>query len=260
MTMATRLRHWARVGSFAFGFAAFGVLCLMLTFVVFPLMRLGRGSREEHELRAQRVVYQQFQLYLRILRALDIAEVSVSGEERLREPGAHLLVANHPTLIDVIVLGSLMPQLDCVVKRAAWSNPFMLGVIKATGYLANDDGVELIEEGAARLRRGRSLLLFPEGTRSPLDGLHPFQRGAAHLALRTGLPILPVHIHCEPRGVMKGQKWWDVPPGRMHFSVEICKPLHAKDLLEPGEPRGRAARRLTATLRDFYVNKLHSGV
>ena len=257
--MAARRRHWARIGAFALGFAAFGALCLLLTFVVFPLMRLGRAPREEHELRAQRIVHGQFRGYLRILRALDIADVSVIGEERLREPGAHLLVANHPTLIDVIVIGSLIPQLDCVVKHAAWSNPFMLGVVKATGYLANDDGVALVEAGAERLRRGRSLLLFPEGTRSPLDGLQPFQRGAAHLALRTGLPILPVYIRCKPRSLMKGQKWWDVPPGRMRFSVEICEPLHGKELVDPSEPRARAARRLTATLRDFYVKKLHSG-
>jgi 1-acyl-sn-glycerol-3-phosphate acyltransferase len=255
--MTSRIRHWLRVAAFALGFSAFGLLCLFVTFIVFPLMRLRSGSDEDHQLAAQRIVHRQYQIFLRILGALDIADVTVTGEERLREPGAHLLVANHPTLIDVVVIGSLMPQLDCVAKRAAWSNPFMLGVIKATGYIANDDGVGLIEDAAARLRRGRSLLLFPEGTRSPAQGLQPFQRGAAHLALRTGLSILPVHVRCEPRGVMKGQKWWDVPPSRMRFHVEICEPLHVKEWIEPGEPRARAARRLTAALRDFYVKKLH---
>jgi hypothetical protein len=43
----------------------------------------------------------------------------------------------------------------------------------------------------------------------------------------------------------------------MRFSVEICEPLHVKEWGEPGEPRARAARRLTAALRDFYVKKLH---
>lgn len=257
--MGSRLKQWVRAAAHGFGFSVFALLCLLITFVLFPVIRLGGGTREQHQLRSQRAVYHQFRLYLRILRALDVCDVTVIGEERLREPGAHLIVANHPTLLDVVVIGSLMPQLDCVAKRAAWSNPFMLGVVRGTGYLANDDGVALVEEGAERLRNGRSLLLFPEGTRSPKEGLQPFQRGAAHLALRTGLPILPIYLHCEPRGLMKDQKWWDVPHGRMHFTVEICEPLHGKEQAVPDEPRARAARRLTGALRDFYAKKLHCG-
>lgn len=253
----SRLRHCVRVAGFALGFSVFGALCLFVTFIVFPLRSLRFRSQEERQLDAQRIVHRQYRTFMRIIRALGVADVTVVGEERLREPGAHLLVANHPTLIDVCVIGALMPQLDCVAKRAAWSNPFMLGVVKATGYIANDDGVGLVEDAAQRLLRGRSLLLFPEGTRSPEHGLQPFQRGAAHLALRTGLPILPICIRCVPRGLRKGQKWWAVPPGRMRFHVEIGEPLHVKDWAEPGEPRGRAARRLTAALRDIYVSKLH---
>lgn len=256
--MESRFRHCVRIAAHGLGFTVFAALCLFFTFVHYPLIRLRPGTREAHELDGQLRVHGQFRFYLRILRALDICDVRVIGEERLREPGAHLIVANHPTLLDVVVIGSLMPQLDCVAKRAAWSNPFMFGVVRGTGYLANDDGVGLVEEGGERLRNGRSLLLFPEGTRSPEGELNPFQRGAAHLALRTGLPILPIHIRCEPCGLMKTGKWWQVPNGRMHYTLEVCEPFHVKELVDPDEPRARAARRLTAILRDFYLKKLHS--
>ena len=257
--MLGKFRHALRIVTFAIGFSAFGGLCLLLSAVGFPLVRLSTASQERRELRAQRLVQWTFRTFLAILRVLGIARASVRGEERLREPGAHLLVANHPTLIDVIMIGALMPQLDCVAKRATWTNPLMFGVVKGTGYIANDDGIALIEAGTERLARGRSLLLFPEGTRSPRGGLQPFQRGAAHLALRTGLPLLPIHIRCEPPGLMKGQAWWDIPPGRMEFSIEICEPIHVRELVVPGEPRARSARRITAALRDFYAKRLHSG-
>ena len=257
--MARRLRSLLRSLAFAAGFTVFGALCVLVTVFAFPVLLCLGGSREQRELRAQRVIAWGFRVFMSCVRALDIAEIHATGLERLRAPGAHLLVANHPTLIDVCVIGTLVDQLDCVAKRAAWSNPFMLGIIRATGYIANDDGPALLEAGAERLAQGRSLLLFPEGTRSPAEGLHPFRRGAAHLALRTGLPILPIFLTCEPRGLMKGSPWWQATPSRMKFRVEIGEPLHVKELAVPGEPRSRTARRATAALRDLYVKRLHSG-
>ena len=136
---------------------------------------------------------------------------SVRGAERLREPGGHLIVANHPTLIDVVLIGSLMPQLDCLVKTDASRNPFMRGVVRVAGYVPNDLGEAVVEACAARLREGRSLLLFPEGTRSMKGGeLGSFHRGAAHVALSSGRRILPLVIHCAPRALTRGQHWYDV--------------------------------------------------
>ncbi len=252
------LRQGLRFLGFQVGFAFFGTLCLLLTFVVFPLQRLTTRSREDRELRAQRMVQWAHRVFIASLRYLDVAEVEVRGEERLHTPGAKLLVSNHPSLIDVCVLGTLLPQLDCVAKKAAWSNPFMLGVVRGTGYLANDDGPSLVEEGRQRLTSGRTLLLFPEGTRSPLDGLQPFQRGAAHLALRAGVPITPLVIEVTPSGLHKQRRWWEFPASRMRFTVEICDPIEPAELVELGEPRARSARRITAALRDFYVKRLQS--
>ena len=252
-----KLRQALRFVGFQLGFAVFGSLCLGLTFVVFPLQRLTTRSREQRELRAQRMVQWAHRVFIASLHYLDVADVAVTGQERLRAPGAKLLVANHPSLIDVCVIGALFPQLDCVAKKAAWSNPFMLGVVRGTGYLANDDGVALVEAGRERLAQGRSLLLFPEGTRSPAGDLHPFQRGAAHLALRAEVPITPIVLQVVPRGLHKDRRWWEFPATRMRITMEICDPIEPAELVEPGDPRARAARRITAALRDFYVKRLH---
>ena len=130
--------------------------------------------------------------------------------------------------------------MDCVAKSDAFSNPFMWGVVKATGYLSNADGPALIEACAERIRSGRSLLIFPEGTRSPRGGLGPF------------VDVL----RCDPPSLAKGQKWWDVPGEQLHFRVEVGEPLQAAELAAAGGPRGAATRRATAALRDFYAKKL----
>lgn len=247
----------ARVAGTGFSFAVFGIGGLLLSVLVLPLVRLPPGSAREREFRCQRVVHRTFRYFVRMMMALRILEVNVLGAERLREPG-QLVVANHPTLLDVVFLVSLMPQADCVVKRSAWSNPFMRGIVRGAGYLPNDLGGRLIVAGAERLEAGRSLLIFPEGTRSSMGALGPFQRGAAHMALQSGRPLRPVLISCHPPSLMRGQKWYDVPERRMHFRIECCDEIDPRSVIGEAESRGRAARKLSAALRDFYEKKLQT--
>jgi len=253
-----RLVRGLRVLGTGASFAAFGLGGLALAGFVFPLIRLSTRDPRRRADRAQYVVHQSFRFHVWLMRIFGVARLTVRGRERLREPGGRLIVANHPTLIDVVLIGSLMPQLDCLVKIGAWRNPFMRGVVRAAGYVPNDLGEAVVEECARRLAEGRSLLLFPEGTRSQKDGrLGPFQRGAAHVALRSGRPLLPLLIRCEPRFLTRGQHWYDVADRPMGFTIEVGEPMDPRALTHAGERRGVASRELTAALRDFYQAGLY---
>ena len=241
----------------ALSFALFAIFGVLLTLLVFPVLYLIPSSRTVREVRAQRILHWTFRAYRAAMTLSRAISVDVPGEERLRKAGPHLVIANHPTLLDVVLIGSLMPQLDCVAKRAAWSNPFMFSVIRAAGYLPNDTGPSLIEACAARLQEGRSLLIFPEGTRSPANGLQPFRRGVAHVALRTGAPILPIFIRCEPPALGKDRSWWQMPTQTLRYTIEVSDAMEAAPLAPPDGTRGVAVRRVTAALRDFYLKKLH---
>jgi 1-acyl-sn-glycerol-3-phosphate acyltransferase len=247
-------RAWHFVAS-ATAFALFGLGGAILPLLVFPVLRALPGSRDERQIRCQLAVHHCFRVYLAIIEALGVVRMKVSGAEELREPG-QLVVANHPTLLDAVFLISLMPQADCVAKQATWSNPFMRGVVSATGYLSNELGVELVEACAQRLRAGRSVLLFPEGTRSPKGGLGPFQRGALHVALRAGKPLRTVVLTCSPPALMRGRPWWQMPTERLAIGVDARATLDPREWLEPGMSRSVAARRVSAALRDFYAKAL----
>ena len=248
------LRAWHYVAS-TIAFGLFGIGGLLLPLLVFPRLRALPGSREQGQIRCQRAVQWTFRTYLAIIEALGVIRMRVSGAAELREPG-QLVVANHPTLLDAVFLIALMPQADCVAKQSTWSNPFMRGVVTATGYLSNELGVELVEACAERLRAGRTVLLFPEGTRSPKGALGPFRRGAAHLALRSGRPLRTVVLTCRPPALMRGRRWWQMPTERLLIDVDARATLDPRDWAEPGASRGVAVRRLSAALRDYYAKAL----
>ena len=100
-------------------------------------------------------------------------------------------------------------------------------------------------------------MLFPEGTRSPRDGMHPFRRGAAHVALRAGVPLEPVAISCAPSMLCKGQPWWDVPERPSRFTIHVLDPIEPPATGASDRSDVLAARRLTATLRERISERLN---
>lgn len=255
-SLASRLERGSRVLRTGFAFAFFAVGGLFIASVLFPLARRGARTPEEAELATQRLISRAFRFFARLIERLGLARISVRDGARLAAPGPHLVVANHPTLIDVVVLLAQMSECDCVVKREAFENPFQRGVLRGTGYIPSDGGQAVLDACTERLRRGRSVLLFPEGTRSPERGLGRFRRGAARLALAAGVDLLPVVITCEPPTLMRGQRWWEVPERRFDLVLRVEEPIAVAPFRTAGDPPGVAARRLTAAMQERFEKRL----
>lgn len=241
------LARWRRIAATGFAFTCFGIGAVLLALLVFPLGRLGAATPEAADARVQRWIHLGFRGFRRLMEGLGLLHTRWIGLEALHTPGAKLVVANHPTLIDVVHLVAELPQADCIVNDARTRNPFLALAAREAGYLSNARGPELVAACAARLRAGRTVLLFPEGTRSPEKGLQPFHRGAAHVALAAGVPLVPVAIRCEPRTLMKGRPFWDVPERAAAYTLRVLEPIPAGS--EAGVSIAVAARRTTAELR-----------
>ncbi len=253
------LKHSLRLLVAGFLFGVFGVGGLFLACVIIPLHSRLREYPEGADIAAQRIIHRSFDYFIRLSVILHIISVKESGTERLRE-ATGLVVANHPTLLDVVLLISRMPQADCVVKREAWENFFLRRIVASAGYIPNDTGEDLVKACTDRLRAGRSLVLFPEGSRSPLGELGKFQRGAAHIAISSGCRITPVAIRCEPPALMKGQPWYALPKHRLQFSLEVGESFRAADLLSDDVAKPLAARQLSEALRSYFAMRLSHGI
>jgi 1-acyl-sn-glycerol-3-phosphate acyltransferase len=257
--VASRIERIVRTLGNGMLFAVFGIGGFLLATLVIPLVAWLRGPGSDRELFAQRVIHHSFRFFTWFGSTLHLLDLEERGTERLRVPG-QLVIANHPSLLDVVYLISRMPQADCVVKRALWRNPLLRSVVKVCGYIPNDGGEAVIQACSERLSQGRSLILFPEGSRSPYGDLGPFQRGAAYVALASRCPILPVVIQVRPPALKKGQPWYALPNERLKFSLEVGESFFAHDLLQEDLPRTIAARRITVGLRSLFDARLADGI
>jgi len=239
-------------------FAIFGIGGVLVSVFVFPLMRLLPGGENRRRLRARRLIRYLFGAFIGLIRALGIMTLEIHGAERLRASGGTLVVANHPTLIDVLVLLSIVPNADCVVKAGVWRNVWMRGMVREAGYISNESPESLLDDCARALQRGGALVIFPEGTRTVPGRPLRFVRGAAHIALRSGGQILPVLLHCEPSTLHKGLPWYRIPSRPFHFRVDVQTPLCLADLVEVSEPESLAARHLTESLHKYFASEIES--
>jgi 1-acyl-sn-glycerol-3-phosphate acyltransferase len=235
-------------------FVTFGLGGLVLGLLMWPaLLACVRG--EQARTRAvRRMIRRAFGVFVRMMRALGVITLEVRGAERLARRG-QLILPNHPSLIDVVILLSLVEDGNCIVKSALLRNPFTRGAVRAARYIANDEGPAVLDSCVSALLGGDNLVMFPEGTRSVPGGVLRLYRGAAHIAVRSACPVTPVIIRVSTPTLYKGSRWFQVPRERPHFTVEVKGDIDMALYRVPGKSYSVLARRLTERLHDYYLQE-----
>ena len=239
-------------------FAGFWALALGAAPTLLAAILLVTPQRERRARRVRRLVSFGFRLLLRVTAALNLARFEIEGEGWREAARGRLIVANHPSFLDAVLLLAALPDATCVMKSSLQRHPLFAPFVRAGGYLGNaSDPLQAIAECALAHARGEPILIFPEGTRTRPGEMPRFRRGAAQLALRAGLEILPATITCDPPALTHGVPWYRTPPATVRLVIRFHAPRKpaAFASLEGLEPP-RAARRLTRGLQDYFTSQL----
>ncbi|HSR10579.1 MAG TPA: lysophospholipid acyltransferase family protein [Thermodesulfobacteriota bacterium] len=150
-------------------------------------------------------------------------EVKVSGFEHISPGRSYILASNHLSAFDIFAyLGYLPMQFRWVAKAELFRTPFMGWAMKRIGYIAIDRGspkkaYRSMLAAAEAVKRGVSVMIFPEGTRSPDGRLQDFKKGLFLVALKSNAPILPITIQGTAEILPKGD--WRVRPGKVRIAI-----------------------------------------
>jgi len=234
-------------------FVLFGLGGLLLGLLVFPVMLMLPGGTARRRMRTRATVQRSFRLFVAVMSGLRGLRYEFHGAERLGRPG-QLIIANHPTLIDVVFIVAFTPAPACVVKAALFANPFTRHVVRAAGYIRNAPTDEMIERSVAALRSGDTLVMFPEGTRTRVGQPLAFHRGAASVAVQGAAVLTPVYIHVDQPMLNKTLPWYRVPPRMPHFSIRVGDDIDLGPVRSAPPPR--ASRQLNDWLLGAYEEEL----
>jgi 1-acyl-sn-glycerol-3-phosphate acyltransferase len=155
--------------------------------------------------------YSGVRLWEKLIMATAGAKATLEGAENLPD-GPVVIMANHQSYLDVLALFDQLPyMLRFVAKKELQYVPFFGWAMKALGHILIDRGNseqarKSLDQGARQIREGVTVAIFPEGTRSKDGELLPFKKGGFVLAIKSGVPILPVSISggekVLPRGAL----------------------------------------------------------
>jgi 1-acyl-sn-glycerol-3-phosphate acyltransferase len=143
-------------------------------------------------------------LWARLSLLLNLVKVTVRGAEHLPE-GPVIFMSNHQSNFDILSLLAAMPrQINWIAKKELFDIPVFGPSMRRGGYIPLDRGdgrkaLQSMDEAAATIRQGKSIVLFPEGTRTTDGNLLPFKRGGFILARKADVPVIPVTINGSGR-------------------------------------------------------------
>jgi 1-acyl-sn-glycerol-3-phosphate acyltransferase len=176
--------------------------------------------------------------------------LTVTGRERVPWRGGAVLVANHSSLIDILVLSALYRPYKWVSKASNFRIPFIGWGMTLNGYVPLVRGdrasvVAMFEHCARLIRAGSAVMLFPEGTRSRDGRLQAFKDGAFELAVEHGVPLIPVAVHGTGSALAKGSL---VLREHVQAKVEVLEPLDPAAYPTAAALRDEARRRIASAL------------
>ena len=192
-----------------------------------------------------------FRFFLFILRLFFLCRIKISKEDkvRLRNLKSKVIVANHPSILDIVVLMSVVPDANCIVGQQ-YVKSALGGVIKKAFILNSLEFDELCQVCRKNIEAGSNIIIFPEGTRTPREGNSQYKKGAARVALSCGADIQPLLIWGSDKfGLQKNNPFWSF--NHLESYVYEIIPLDELKVSEYEDlPRPAAAKRLTGKIME----------
>jgi 1-acyl-sn-glycerol-3-phosphate acyltransferase len=255
MKLLQRLNWLRRLVGTAIAFLTFGIGGSLLG-LIFPLFNLFI-PKAQRKFWARNSIHRVFGIFLKWMRFLGVMDWRVIGAEKLGRKG-QLIIANHPSLLDVVFVIAQIKAANCIVKSSLWRNPCMIGPVSAAGYIKNDDTAQMIEQGIEALKAGDCLVVFPEGTRTKPNQALLFQRGAALMAIKGAEILTPVIISVSPSTLSKNEKWFNIPTKRFVMTMTVCDDMELTSFRENNSPP-IAARLLNRSIMTIFTSEISDG-
>jgi 1-acyl-sn-glycerol-3-phosphate acyltransferase len=184
------------------GLSALALICLLgLPFIVFCLCL----PKQWRKAIGRTTIALAFRFYLRFLKIFCWVRLDASALDAIRNDGSLIIVSNHPSLLDAVVLLSRLPLATCVMKAKLRGNLLFGPVARFSGYISNSDPLLLIKQACSELSSGAQLVIFPESTRTTTETVNVFGVTTALIALRSNTPIQTVFLDFSTRYL--GKTW-----------------------------------------------------
>lgn len=183
----------------------FSIGTIIVGVLVFPILKLFNRDKRSFKKAGHKFISVTLDFYIHLMSWIRISSFTIDDLKTLRHLKGCVIVANHPSLLDVIYILAFVRDADCIVKAGLKKS--LVSVIVKNLYITNNIDFETMQKDCVEsLHNGGNLIIFPEGTRTPRHGTNQYKKGAARIALAAGANVQPMHIGGNDKyGLGKGE-------------------------------------------------------
>jgi 1-acyl-sn-glycerol-3-phosphate acyltransferase len=212
---------------------------------------------------AENNVHKVARIWGSILLKISSTKVQVIGPENVLHGKPQIFMANHQSDFDILISLAYIPgQFRWIAKKELFAIPVFGQAMKSAGYIEIDrqnheKAMQSLDLAALRIREGKSVMTFPEGTRSRDGEIKAFKQGLFYLAIQSGVPIVPISIIGS--GAIMPKRSLKVKPGKI--TLVIDKPISVKGYtLENRQELINKVRQVIMKNYDAHKNEEMAGI
>ena len=242
MSFSTRIRCVLAVFDylcFALGGSVLSLVLLLIRPLMSARLRVHVGSR---------MLQCSWKLMCCLLSLTRNLSLRTPDRSRMAALRGSVIVANHPSLIDVVILASIIPGCKLVVSPKLMRWRFLRPILHGLCIINNGDVAYFLSQAEECLEQGFNIIIFPEGTRTTPGVRSRIHRGAARLSMLTERPLIPIRIQTDMPFLTKDYPGWYVGEHCPEFVVTMQAPICGG--MQPGESAHAACVRLSREIAE----------
>lgn len=230
----------------------FGVFSLLLNFLLFPIAKFFLNEAD-YKFFASDVIYCLWgKVLLNMIKYTGLASFNIKDCEKLKSIKNKVIVATHPSFIDIVILIGLIPRTTCFVKQDLLKNPILTNIVKSI-FISDDIEIEDLKNNSKHmLDLGFNIVIFPSGKRHKKEEHLKLKKGASLIALNANKNIVPIKLYSEGEFMFINKPFYDVDEKRVDFYVETLAEIDISSFKELNDIESK--RDLTKEIAKILYN------
>ncbi len=165
----------------------FGIGSLIIGAIVFPVLRIFNRDKLSFKRAGHKFISLSLEFFIHLMSWVRISTFKINDLKAMRDLRGCVIVANHPSLLDVVYLFAFVRDANCIVKAGLKKS--LVSLIVRAIYISNNVDFEIMQKDCVQaLHNGGNLIIFPEGTRTPRHGTNQYKKGAARIRRQRPAP------------------------------------------------------------------------
>ena len=230
-----------------FAIALIAVGALFITYFIFPFNKTKADK--------YKTLQKSWELYISILYGLRIMNIKSDDIEKIKNIKNSIIVSTHPSLLDIVILMSIIPNSTCFVAEKLARNPFFKGIIKQLFIVEGQPLEQWVDDACNKLNNGLNIIIFPMGGRHYKYEQPRIHRGASYLAYKSKKDIVVLKIESSYEFLQKHRPAYYADNKTVEYTIKYIDVFNTKEYLEQNTDEVTVKTNITKYISQKLYNK-----